>query len=218
MTTIKKPVSTKSKAPTRKRPSNQLDVAMEPDGDKLALFAQTVTSPTVRAAVTVQVFSKSFGDIDIQSLVVELGNQCKTASGGDLGRAESLLFSQAHALDGIFHELARRAALNMGDHLNATDTYLRLALKAQSQCRATLETLSVIKNPPVIFAKQANISNGPQQVNNGIASPVREIEIEQSKLSGESNELLTDTRASQATSRVNPTLETVGEKHGAEIG
>jgi hypothetical protein len=43
---------------------------------------------------------------------------------------------------------------------------LRLALKVQGQCRATVETLAVIKNPPV-FAKQANITSGPQQVNNG---------------------------------------------------
>ena len=31
-----------------------------------------------------------------------------------------------------------------------------------------LRTLAAIKNPPVIFAKQANISSGHQQVNNGI--------------------------------------------------
>ena len=42
---------------------------------------------------------------------------------------------------------------------------MRLSLKAQGQCRATLETLAVIKNPPV-FAHQANIAHGPQQVNN----------------------------------------------------
>jgi hypothetical protein len=30
---------------------------------------------------------------------------------------------------------------------------------AQIQCRATLETLTAIKNPPVVFAKQANIAN-----------------------------------------------------------
>ncbi|SPJ17881.1 hypothetical protein SBBP2_550002 [Burkholderiales bacterium] len=30
--------------------------------------------------------------------------------------------------------------------------------------------MAAIKKPPVIFAKQANIINGPQQVNNGIAS------------------------------------------------
>jgi hypothetical protein len=47
-----------------------------------------------------------------------------------------------------------------------------MALRAQSQCRATLETLATVKNPPVVFAKQANIANGPQQVNNTLnASP-----------------------------------------------
>ena len=51
--------------------------------------------------------------------------------------------------------------------------YLRLALKAQSQRRATLETLATIKNPPVIYAKQANITSGPQQVNTGtLPAPV----------------------------------------------
>lgn len=47
---------------------------------------------------------------------------------------------------------------------------MKLALRAQNQCRATLQTLSELKNPrPVAFVKQANISNGPQQVNNGQA-------------------------------------------------
>jgi hypothetical protein len=31
------------------------------------------------------------------------------------------------------------------EYLDATDRYLRLALKAQGQCRATLETLAAIK-------------------------------------------------------------------------
>ena len=43
----------------------------------------------------------------------------------------------------------------------------RLAVKAQNQCRMTLETLANIKNAPAVFAKQANIAHGPQQVNNG---------------------------------------------------
>jgi hypothetical protein len=43
---------------------------------------------------------------------------------------------------------------------------MRLALKAQGQCRATLETLAVLKNPPTVFAKQANIAAGAQQVTN----------------------------------------------------
>jgi hypothetical protein len=56
--------------------------------------------------------------------------------------------------------------------MDAVVIYLRLALKAQGQCRATLETLAMIKNPhPVAFVRQANIAHGPQQVNNGLAEP-----------------------------------------------
>jgi hypothetical protein len=72
------------------------------------------------------------------------------------------------ALNTIFTELTRRAMLNMGEYLDATDRYLRLALKAQGQCRATFETLAAIKNPPTVFARQANIAQGPQQINNGV--------------------------------------------------
>ena len=84
-----------------------------------------------------------------------------------------MLTSQAAALNAIFGELARRAAMNMGEYLDATDRYLRLALKAQTQCRATLETLATIKAGPAIIARQANIAHGPQQVNNGVSTPVR---------------------------------------------
>jgi hypothetical protein len=35
--------------------------------------------------------------------------------------------------------------------------------------------LATIKNPPVVFARQANIAQGPQQVNNGMM-PASELE------------------------------------------
>ena len=64
--------------------------------------------------------------------------------------------------------MARRAAVSVGDYINATEVYLRLALEAQTQCRATIQTLFEIKNPqPVAFVRQENIANRPQQVNNG---------------------------------------------------
>jgi hypothetical protein len=55
-----------------------------------------------------------------------------------------------------------------GEYIDAADRYMRLALKAQGQCRATLETLAAIKNPPVVIARQANVSHGPQQINNTV--------------------------------------------------
>lgn len=69
--------------------------------------------------------------------------------------------TQAHILDAIFNNLARRA-IN-AEYLDNLDRYLKLALGAQSQCRATWEALATIKNPPVTgYVRQANIAHGPQ--------------------------------------------------------
>jgi hypothetical protein len=72
---------------------------------------------------------------------------------------------------------------------------MRMALRAQNQCRATLQTLAAIKNPPVVFANRANIASGPHPVNNGIPSRTRENESAQTKLSGTGNELIPDASA-----------------------
>ena len=143
---------------------------------------------------------------------------------GDLTRTEGILTIQAHTLDVIFNNLARWAALNMGEHLGAAETYLRLALKAQSQCRSTLETLAEIKNPrPVAFVKQANISNGPQQVNNG--SQAASLPPAHGKIENQQNKLLEgehgtrmDSGTASAASGANQDLETVGKSDGAANG
>ena len=129
--------------------------------------------------------------------------------------------AQAPTLDAIFGNCARRAALNMGEYATAAEMYLRLALKAQSQCQTTLETLAKIKNAPTVFARQANIAHGPQQVNNGVPAPASRaanLGNPQNELSGYGDELLPDGRASQAASRVDNPLEAVGEMDRAEIG
>jgi hypothetical protein len=122
-------------------------------------------------------------------------------------------------LNAIFSELARRAALNMGDYIEASEKYMKLALRAQAQCRATIETLAAIKNPPV-FARQANIANGPQQVNNGSAPPPRvdENTTSPNKLLEQSHEQRLDPGAPPAAVRGNPALVAVEAGHRAENG
>jgi hypothetical protein len=88
---------------------------------------------------------------------------------------------------------------------------MRLALKAQSQCRATLETLVNIKNPrPVAFVQQANIANGPQRVNNmAVHARVENAEIRKDKLlEGPHGERL-DTRAASPTIAANQDVAAV---------
>ncbi len=157
-----------------KRGPNTIVVQARPNEEDAVTLARLALQPSVKGALTIKEYSKNCGDLDLMGLVGELLGQAKAANDGDLKRAEGLLMVQAHTLDAIFNELARRAALNMEEYLDATDRYLRLGLKAQSQCRATLETLAAIKNPPVVFARQANIAQGPQQVNNNAMMPAIE--------------------------------------------
>jgi len=58
---------------------------------------------------------------------------------GNPATTESALAAQAEALDVIFREYARIAALNTD--ICSVQTYMRFALKAQAQCRVTIETL-----------------------------------------------------------------------------
>ena len=109
-----------------------------------------------------------FGAVeDLTATVAALEESVAAVQRGELGDAEALLTAQAFTLNAIFTRCAVQAARNLeGQYLEATERYLRLALKAQNQSRATLETLAVLKNPTTIFARQANIAAGPQQVNN----------------------------------------------------
>ena len=211
---------TKAKAPAKKNGPNQSDASAQSGKDEAMSMARAVTLPTVRGAVTVQAFSKVFGDTNLAALIEVLTKQNECVRGGDLARAENMLMTQAHTLDAIFNELARRSALNMGEYINAAERYLRLALKAQSQCRATLETLATIKNPPVIYAKQANISNGPQQVNNGtMPAPAHgETSIEQNKLLEREHGQRLDTGTQSTPIGADKELETVGAIDRAEVG
>lgn len=173
-------------------------------------LARATISPSVQAACTIQDFEKS--KIELSGFYEELTAQVEAVNSGDMKRAEALLITQAHTLNELFNNLARRACKQ--EYLKQYETYLRLALKAQGQCRSTLETLATIKNPPVVFAKQANISNGPQQVNNGVASsaPAEKIINQQNELLEVQHGSKTmDTRTAGATSGNDPAMATLGE-------
>lgn len=172
-------------------------------------------SPSLNGALTVKAYSKKYGDIDLTGLANALSEQSKAVNKGDLKRAEAMLMVQAHTLDAIFNNLAQRSI--KAEYMSSLDQYLRLALKAQSQCRATLETLATIKNPsPVAFVRQANITSGPQQVNNGVAmeSPRAGIsENQPNKILEHQHGERLDFGAAGAASGVDSTLETVGTGH-----
>lgn len=143
------------------------------DAQEVALskkVAATVLRPTIRAATTANCFRpEGLSPLELASMVDALTEQADKVKAGDLGRMEEMLSAQAHTLDAIFNRLASRAAMFIGEQPEMVDMYLKLALRAQSQCRTSIEALAEVKNPPVVFARQYNVAGGHQQINNGAA-------------------------------------------------
>lgn len=188
------------------------------DDEKGRSYANLITSPELAAYRVIGMMQpKNLADeIDAPGMLATLRGQAAAVQRGDLTHAEAMLINQASALQALFVRLSERAIEQT--HMPSLEGFMRLALRSQSQCRATLETLAAIKNPPVVFAKQANISNGPQQVNNGTTPPSH---VE--KTINQSNKLLEDqhgsetmdTRTTSSAIGKNPAMETVGAIHRA---
>lgn len=126
--------------------------------------ARQMTRPEVVSATVIDAYQPHVHDVN--AVAEELKRQIEAVNAGDLRRAEGLLVAQAHALDRIFGTLVVRATQQQ--LLPTWEVHMRMALRAQNQCRATLETLAALKYPSAIFTHQANINHGgQQQVNNG---------------------------------------------------
>jgi hypothetical protein len=181
--------------------------------------------PVFHASTTMVNFDQSLNNHSLKSIAKELGQHEKNVKAGDMGRAESLLINQANTLDVIFNALAQRAGANVGKHQDTAERYLRMALKAQSQCRTSLETLAEIKAPrSATFIKQANIGQ-QQQINNGpTVNGASQSRAHETKSDDATKELISledknatlDTRGTGAAGGTNSQLETVGAVKRAE--
>jgi len=193
-----------------------------------AAAARNKMRPALQAAVTLA----SWGNFhlaplkaaDPNEVLKELEKRAKAVSANDLSRLEELLTNQTHTLDAIFNDCARIAHLNRGEYLNAFERYMRIALKAQSQCRSNVEALAEIKNPKSFtVVGQANVAHGPQQVNNGVSGAVlapahaRENANQPNELLEHSNaERLEPLPTSEASAR-HPQVASVDEIDGAKV-
>ncbi len=115
-------------------------------------------------SVSAKMMGKMLGDPQFDVFAKELQSQTAKATGGKLDLASELLMAQALSLDAMFTELARRAAMNMGDYPQATERYARLAFKAQSNCRASLEAIAKLHQPREQTVRHVHVNEGGQAV------------------------------------------------------
>ncbi len=175
--------------------------------------ARALVQPEVQAGVTIQRYNADL--LDVNYLIDELKDQINYVRNGDLSRPEAMLVAQAHTLDALFGNLIRRSQNNSSaGYLDAAETYMRLALKAQGQAVRTIEALAELKNPrAVAFVQQANITTGPQQINNGTAAPSRagEKENEQNKQAKHARKISANTGAQTLDGGINSAVGAMDE-------
>lgn len=220
-----------------KKESNVLAVQVSPGDNIDKLTANATVDPALNAAFLVNTYRANIlsNDVEMVSLVGALRASMNQSAAGDLSGLEAMLIGQATALQTMFVSLATRAhSQQYQRHLEA---YLGLALKAQAQSRATIQAVIDLKFPrQATFVKQANIANGPQQVNNGIQQVSSETQQNVSRPERatralenqtEQNELLEgtthvrgthtsthmDARATAAAARGNPAVEALAASH-----
>lgn len=211
----------KSKTPTKKD-AKTLNVTVEEGKSKERKAAELLLSPPNLNAITAQTFVKpGVGiDVDLAEAIEVMREKTEKINAGDLSELETTLTAQVVSLNSIFNTLAIRSANNMGEYLKTMEVYMRLALKAQAQCARTIEVLATLKNPPIVYAKQANIAHGHQQVNNG-SNPLTHAgknKISQNELLNEANYATLDTRGKAETGRTNQEVATVETVNGGKDG
>ena len=138
---------------------------------------------------------------------------------------EAMLVEQARALQTMFVTLGRMATNET--QLAHYTAFMNLALKAQSQSRATIQALVELKYPKQTnFVKQANITNGHQQINNN--APVADNNVTSTRapapakeINNQPNELLEvnhgsktmDVRTTQTTIPEDKAMAAVAAEH-----
>lgn len=172
--------------------SNVLQVVEREGVPKERLVAEVAFRASTLNANTGRQFAASIvGELTLMdSIAVFREIQTKVVTDNDIKPLENLLTSQALALNSIFNSLAVRAKDNIGHYPETVERYMKLALKAQAQCRATIEAINEIKNPSsATFVRQANIGNAVQ-VNNGANSTHAGAHTRTGKTPTEPNKLL----------------------------
>ena len=140
--------------------------------------------------------------LDVPQLMAVLKAESGRLSEGKSEDVGPILANQAIALQSLFARLTERALSQ--NSMSNIEAFMKLALRAQSQCRATLEALASLNKPPSIHAFQANVATN-QQIN-----------YSQNQLLGDNHELRQDSGTSGAEKAVNPEMEAVGKVDGAE--
>lgn len=119
------------------------------------------TTANAMAAATVKFDGAAVSALDSSGALSDLAGQ---VAGGDLRPVSDFLLAQAVMLDSTVTEMMRRAWQNASEYPDAFRSYMGLALKAQAQSRASLESLARIHQPREQIVRHVHVNEGGQAI------------------------------------------------------
>ena len=130
--------------------------------------AEATTSGLAPAAETIAHIEDGLA---AQAVLNAITEQAQRVNAGDLRDVEARLVASIATLDALFHRYIAKSEQAPSPRMQ--EMYAKMAFRAKGQVIRAAEALTGIKAGPLVIAKQVNMANGPQQVNN-CQEPIRE--------------------------------------------
>ena len=109
-------------------------------------IAELIVEGVAANALVAEMFSSCLPVSDTTEAFAQTLTLVRNVSSGNRSGLEAILTAQVVACNAMFTDLVKRAQQNV-PNLDITERLMRLGLKAQSQCRATVESLALMQNP-----------------------------------------------------------------------
>jgi hypothetical protein len=139
-----------------------LDIPAEKGKSESRQMSEVVMRPMIRNGFIVgNLGGKHFSgeQPNLTDTAEIMAEACKKVRADDLGDQRDILTSQAMALDAVFTIMVSRAENNLKDHFSAAERFMRLGLKAQAQCRTTIEALDRLARGGEQVIKHVHVDN-----------------------------------------------------------
>tara|TARA_R110000824_G_scaffold62111_5_gene164675 strand:- start:557 stop:1117 length:561 start_codon:yes stop_codon:yes gene_type:complete len=146
----------------QKEDGTVLKITAEKGKTESRQFAEVAMRPMIRNGfITGNLGGKHFGgeQPDVTDTADIMAIACKKVRAGDLSDQRDILTSQAMALDAVFTLMVTRSENNMKDYFGAAERFMRLAMKAQAQCRTTIEALDRLARGGEQVIKHVHVDN-----------------------------------------------------------
>lgn len=148
--------------------ANVVTVEGKDEKERDQRMADLALAPGLRHAAIASGFANGLmngtQELPMPARMKVLGEAMAKGREGDKALASEMLAAQAIVLDAMFTEMAHRAASNLGRYGDAVERYGKLALKAQANCRATLEALAKLHQPREQTVKHVHVNEGGRAI------------------------------------------------------